>query len=193
MSIYLDLHEEVFNMLSTQLPAHLTYHSPDHTARVIDMAEYICRRENVDGQDLFLVKTAALFHDIGFVRQAHNHEELGCRMAREMLEKQNISSEDITSICGMIMATKIPQHPKTHLEKIVADADLEYLGTSDFGPISQRLYKEFRHYDPHLTLQRFNEIQVNFMRKHHYHTHYCKTHREAIKQKHVEELVRSME
>lgn len=192
MSIYLDLTEDVFTLLRSNLPSYLTYHSVEHTEHVIAMSEYFCRQENVDGHDLFLVKTAALFHDIGFIRQAHNHEEIGCTMATEMLDKAKLSSSDIKTICGMIMATKIPQHPKTHLEKIIADADLEYLGTDEFYPIGQLLFKEFRHYDPHLTEKRFNEIQVNFMRRHHYHTEYCKTHREAKKQKHIEELLSTM-
>ena len=49
-------------------------------------------------------------------------------MAKEELPKFGLSEKDIELICGMIMATKIPQNPKTKLEKIIADADLEYLG-----------------------------------------------------------------
>jgi uncharacterized protein len=192
MSIYQELHDDVFDILINNLPSYLTYHSPDHTALVIEKAEYISRQENVDGKDLYLVKTAALLHDIGFIRQSHNHEEIGCKIAREKLIRYSFSETEIEIICGMIMATKIPQHPQTLLEKIVADADLEYLGTELFYPISQNLYNEFRHYDPHLTIHHFNEIQVNFMRRHHYHTDYCLANREAGKQKHLEELLATM-
>ena len=192
MSIYQELYDDIFQILNQNLPHYLTYHSPDHTAHVIEKAEYISRQENVDGKDLYLVKTAALLHDIGFIRQTHNHEEIGCKIAREKLLKYDFNPEEIEIICGMIMATKIPQHPTTLLEKIVADADLEYLGTDLFYPISQNLMKEFRHYDPQLTVERFNEIQVNFMRRHHYHTDFCIRNRADAKQQHLEELLAGM-
>jgi len=153
------------------------------------MAEYLCRQENIEGRDLYLVKIAALFHDIGFIQHTHRHEEIGCEMCAEKLSKHLFTAQEIRSVCGMIMATKIPQKPKTLLEKIVADADLEYLGTDQFYPISNNLFHEFRHYDPQLTIERFNEIQVNFMRRHHFHTDYCIANREAKKQQHLEELI----
>lgn len=192
MNTYQELHAEVFRILETQLPPHLTYHSPDHTARVIEKATGIARHEQVHGHDLELIRVAALFHDIGFIQSQHHHEEISCEICTGYLKQHSFSSEDIQAVCGMILATKIPQQPKTLLEKIVADADLEYLGTADFHPISQRLYKEFRYYDPQLTLQHFNEVQVHFIRKHHYHTNYCKTHREAQKQAHLEELLQTL-
>jgi len=191
MSIYQELHDDVFHLLKTRLPSHLKYHSPEHTAHVIEQAEYISRQENVDGHELSLIKIAALFHDIGFIRQPNHHEDIGCQLCSEKLTQYSFPIEDIQTVCGMIMATKIPQHPVTHLEKIVADADLEYLGTDLFHPISQNLFEEFKHYDPKLTHRRFNEIQISFMRRHHYHTDYCIANREEMKQKHLQELLKS--
>lgn len=193
MNIYKALYDEVFDILSTRLPDHLTYHTPAHTRRVIDRAEFISGHEHVTGRDLYLVRVAALFHDIGFIQNNHHHEEIGCEICTDYLRRYHFSEEDIQSVCGMIMATRIPQQPKTHLEKIVADADLEYLGTDQFYPISRTLYEEFRHYDPQLTMHRFNEIQVNFLRKHRYHTEYCKNHREAQKQIHLQEIINSLQ
>lgn len=192
MSIYQELHDDVFNLLNTKLPDTLKYHSPDHTTYVIEKSEYICRHEDVGGRDLFLVKVAALFHDIGFIKQRNNHEEVGCVICTEKLTKHNFDVEEIEIICGMIMATKIPQSPKTLLEKIVADADLEYLGTDLFYPISQDLFLEFKHFDPSLTIHRFDEIQANFLRRHHYHTTYGINFLEDKKQQHLKEILSTM-
>lgn len=192
MSLFQELHEDVFEQLNTALPKYLKYHTPEHTAYVIEKAEYISRQENVNGRELFLVKVAALYHDIGFIKQRLNHEEISCEICREKLTKLNFDTAEIDVICGMIMATKIPQQPHTLLEKIVADADLEYLGTDLFYPVSQGLYLEFKHFDPSLTMQRFDEIQVRFMQKHQYHTNYCKTNRELQKQEHLKEILSTM-
>ncbi len=191
MSIYQELHTEVFRILETQLPPYLTYHSPDHTARVIEKAEWIAGHEKVSAHDLDLIRIAALFHDIGFIRARNHHEEISGDICTGYLQQYHVHPDDIQKIYGMIMATRIPQQPDTLLEKIVADADLEYLGTSDFYPISQRLFEEFRHFDPLLTLEHFNEVQIHFMRKHHYHTAYCKKHRNPQKQAHLRALMQS--
>ena len=193
MSIYQELYEDVFQILNTQLPPYLTYHTAQHTAYVLERAEFIAQKENITGHDLLLVKIAALFHDIGFIHQNIQHEEKSCEICIEKLTQHQLDPFDIDKVCGMIMATKIPQQPQSHLENIVADADLEYLGTELFYPMSQNLFIEFRHYDPDLTLERFNEIQVNFMLKHTYHTPYCINFREETKQMHLKALQESMQ
>lgn len=193
MSTFQELYDEVFHILRTKLPPFLTYHTPEHTQRVLDMAVFISEKENVTGHRLELIKIAALFHDIGFIDNADHHEEKSCRILRDMVARYNFPEEDLEKICGMIMATKIPQQPKTILEDIVADADLEYLGTDSFYPISQNLFREFRHYNPKLDIHRFNEIQVKFIKNHKYHTEFCKQNREAKKQEHLEKLVQELQ
>ncbi len=109
-------------------------------------------------------------------------------MAVAELPQFDISPEEIRKICGMIMATKIPQEPSTLYEKILADADLEYLGTDSFYETSELLYRELLHKQPKLSRQQWNEIQVNFLSSHTYHTNYCKVHCEPIKAAHLEAL-----
>jgi hypothetical protein len=74
--------------------------------------------------------------------QAENHEAISCQIAEEILVQFDYSPEQIQKIKGMIMATRIPQTPTNHLEEILADADLDYLGRDDFEEISERLFKE---------------------------------------------------
>ena len=190
--LFTSIKQPILSRLENELDPRLGYHNLSHTLDVVEQAEVIAKQEKVnDKNDILLLKTAAVFHDSGFLVVYKNHEEKSCEIAAESL-KNIFSEEDIKKICGMIMATKIPQHPTTLLEKIVADADLEYLGTDLFYPISQNLMKEFRHYDPQLTVERFNEIQVNFMRRHHYHTDFCIKNRSDAKQQHLEELLAGM-
>lgn len=189
MNIYRELHDEVFKILLEKLPVYLTYHTPEHTAYVLDRAEFIAGKENVNGQDLFLIKLGALFHDIGFIEQNINHEQKGCEICTDMLNQYQFKQEDIEKICGIIMATQIPQQPLNLNERIVADADLEYLGTDLFYPVSQHLYHEFRHFYPGLGLDKFNEIQVEFISHHKYHTDYCIQHLEEKKQENLREIL----
>lgn len=156
--------------LSGELPAGLSYHSPSHIYDVYEATDRIAAAEGISGHELGLLHTAALYHDIGFIRQATDHERIGCEIARESLPGFGYSEGDIESICGMIMATRIPQQPKTKLEEIIADADLDYLGRDDFWEIGRQLFEELRYYGRINTVDEWNALQIRFLEQHHYFT-----------------------
>ncbi len=187
------IQNQVLKTLKDELPNYSKYHSVEHTKYVLEKAIYIASKEQVSGHDLFLLKIAALYHDIGFIKSNIEHEAIGCDIVRNELPRYGISGEDVDIICGMIMATKIPQHPKTHLEKILADADLEYLGTKHFKTVSELLYKELKHYNPNLTRSEWNSIQINFIQNHQYHTKFCRRYKSFRKEKHLEELKKQID
>jgi hypothetical protein len=82
---------------------------------------------------------------------------------RENLPSFGYSEADITTICGMIMATRIPQSPANLLESILCDADLDYLGRDDFKKIGQTLFEEFTEYSILHDEQAWNRLQVSFL------------------------------
>jgi uncharacterized protein len=137
-----EIENKILKKLKTGLSPSLHYHGFPHTIEVIKNAVYIAEKEGITPDDIHLLKMAALFHDLGFLEAYGGHEAVGCRMAREYLPKYSLSKNDIEEICGMIMATKVPQTPKTLLEKILCDADLLYLGTKDFIKIGNTLFTE---------------------------------------------------
>ena len=141
--LFTSIKQPILSRLENELDPRLGYHNLSHTLDVVEQAEVIAKQEKVnDKHDLLLLKTAAVFHDSGFLTVYKNHEEKSCEIASESLINV-FSEEDINKIRGMIMATKIPQTPHTLLEQIICDADLDYLGRNDFEPISRNLYKEF--------------------------------------------------
>jgi uncharacterized protein len=182
------LKNRVIKRLKTHLSEHLHYHCPEHTERVLIAAEYIAIQEKITRKDLLRLKVAALFHDIGFLKTYENHEAEGIIIAHEELRKLKFNDKDIEIISGMIRATKIPQIVNTHCEAVMADADLEYLGTQDFEEISHNLYLELKHRNPELTIDEWNRIQIKFLDNHQYFTAYAKNYLEPIKQKHLQNL-----
>ncbi|HEY9178103.1 MAG TPA: HD domain-containing protein, partial [Flavipsychrobacter sp.] len=54
--------------LKNELPKHLSYHSVEHVRDVFDSCKSIAAGENIKGEDLKLLLTAALFHDTGFLK-----------------------------------------------------------------------------------------------------------------------------
>lgn len=182
--VFEEIQHTIYREILAKLPQHLTYHNLDHTAYVLDRAVFLANESNVSEENLHLLKLAALFHDTGFIDNPKDHEEKGCKIAEKYLAKE-YSSAELKKIYGMIMATKIPQSPSNHLENILADADLEYLGTDQFEKIGETLFEELKHFNPDFTVQAWDELQLVFMEKHHYHTEYCRIHREPQKQENL--------
>ena len=108
------------------LDPHLTYHSKEHTIDVMKQALRIAASEGIeDPYQLLSLKYATLFHDIGFLRTYANHEAKGCELFLEYCAGKNFSDKEKSDIQSLILATRLPQHPKTHLEQIICDADLD--------------------------------------------------------------------
>lgn len=186
---FIKLKEEIINRMEEELPEHLHYHSLEHTLRVLDKTALIAKHEHIGDKDFRLLQLAALFHDIGFVKSTENHEEIGCGIAKAYLVNYDSKNEEIDKICGIIMATKIPQQPTNLLEEILADADLEYLGTDDFETISDNLFRELKHKIPDLTKEKWDEIQVKFFQEHSYFTSYAKAFLQKKKAENLEKLI----
>lgn len=189
MTPFAELKEEVLGRMKVELPSYLSYHSVNHTKLVIRRSVYIAEKEGLSKKQIELLQTAALFHDYGFTEVYKDHEEEGCNVVRKELPGHGYSNEDINAICGMIKATKIPQNPQNEMENIIADADLEYLGSNKFKEIGDLLYAELKHFNPMLSIEEWNQIQVKFMSSHHYHTDYCKRYRQWRKRKNLKSLL----
>ena len=174
--------------LRKELPGNLSYHSVAHVKDVYDSAKRLAKAEGVTGEDLTLLLTAVLFHDSGFMVQSKEHEQIGCDIVRKALPGFGYSPEQIERICGMIMATRIPQSPHNLLEQIIADADLDYLGRDDFWAIGNKLFGELQMYGILQHEDEWNRLQVGFLEKHHYWTKTAIATRKAQKDAYLEQL-----
>lgn len=175
----------ILDKLQKDLPEHLSYHSIEHVHDVCQAAQQLALHEGVSDYDTQLLLTAALFHDSGFIKGPKDHEEESCRIAREALPAYRYAEEEIDRICRIIMATKIPQTPGNHLEEILADADLDYLGRSDFFSVGEKLFRELSFSGVLSTREEWNRLQVRFLENHHYFTRTALQLRGVKKEEHL--------
>ncbi|MBC7889541.1 MAG: HD domain-containing protein [Ferruginibacter sp.] len=179
----------VINLLKNNLSPFYYYHNHEHTLYVVEKALEIGQYEKCTAKEIDLLNTAALFHDTGYLNSYAGHEEESCLLARQYLPGYGYLAPDTDAICAMIMATKMPQSPKNKLEEIIADADLEYLGTDSAGIKSDSLFFELQSLNPLLTKEQWNRTQISFLQKHHYFTRFCKENREPAKRIYLEKLM----
>lgn len=162
--------EFVVKKLSQELSKRLHYHSLEHTLDVEEAVERLAVLEQVNGHELILLKTGALFHDLGFCETYDGHEDASIKIAREKLPGFGYSESDVGVVAGLIKCTELPQTPKNHLEQIMADADLDYLGRDDLFLTGQKLQYEWKLRGKISTLREWHELQFKFIKKHKYFT-----------------------
>ena len=185
---FTDIQEIILDKLERELPEFLFYHNVKHTVDVVTEVELIGWAEGCSDEDILLLKTAALFHDAGHTVSYDDHEYQGTLLAQEMLPAYGYSNDQIERICGIIMSTKLPPRPSTILEQIICDADLDYLGRSDFIPVSNTLFEELKAQDKITNLNDWNKMQVKFISGHQYFTATARSLREVNKKLQIERI-----
>jgi len=185
---FTDIQEIILDKLEKELPAFLFYHNVKHTVDVVTEVELIGWAEGCSDEDILLLKTAALFHDAGHTVAYDNHEYHGTLIAREMLPAYGYTTEQIEKICSIIISTKLPPKPNNLLEEIICDSDLDYLGRSDFIPVSNTLFEELKAQDKMKSLNDWNKIQVKFISGHQYFTRTARSLREVNKKLQIERI-----
>lgn len=188
-----DLEEFILEKLEKGLPKNLYYHNLKHTVDVYTQVELIGRSEDVTLEEQLLLQTAALFHDAGHLIDYDTHEEMGVKLAREILPEYQYSERQIEIISDLIMITKLPPKPKNLLEAIMCDADLDYLGRTDFIPVSNMLYKELHEHGRIGTIQEWNEMQIKFIEKHQYFTNTARRLRNVNKNSQLDNIKKWIE
>lgn len=178
----------IMEKLENDLPSYVRYHNAQHTKDVMSAVEHLAGKEGVGEEDLILLKTAALFHDTGFLQQMVGHEEISCEIARKHLPHFDYSPDQIDKICRIIMATRLPQNPEDKLGKILCDADLSYLGEDDYIRQSQKLFHELRVHNIINTQEEWVVRQIEFLNQHKYFTETARREHDAAKQKIIKKI-----
>lgn len=185
---FTDLQEIILDKLEKELPDYLFYHNVKHTVDVVTEVELIGWAEGCTDEEILLLKTAALFHDAGHTVSYDNHEFHGAELARKILPEFYYTPDQIEKICSVIMATKLPPRPTNLLEEIICDSDLDYLGRSDFIPVSNTLFEELKAQNKMTSLNEWNKLQVKFISGHQYFTKTARSLREVNKQLQIERI-----
>jgi uncharacterized membrane-anchored protein YitT (DUF2179 family)/HD superfamily phosphodiesterase len=162
--------EFILEKLRTELPRYLSYHDVNHTIEVVNASEVLASTDHISDEELDLLRTAALFHDTGFLEMYKGHEEVSCKVARMYLPQFDYTEEQIERICTLVMATRLPQDPKDKLARFLCDADLSYLGTDRYAAKAEDLYQERYAVGLIQGRREWTHEQIKFLHNKHYFT-----------------------
>ncbi len=179
----------ILTKLTKELSKELIYHSVEHTLRVEAAVMKYASLENLNEHETLLVRTAALFHDTGFIERYEHNEELGALLFEKNASKFGFNEIDTRRVSEIILSTSYSAVPKNLLEAIMRDADLDYLGTADYHRTAQSLFDEMAKFGKSHTPQKTLEIQLDYLENRHtYYTDSAKKLRNEGKQKRILEL-----
>lgn len=186
--------EYAIHRLERELPPGLFYHNVEHSRRdVVPAVEMLAEGEDIRGESLLLLLTAAWFHDIGFIEVRYGHEAVSVRIASDALPGFGYTEDQIQIIKGIILATVLPQSPATILEKIMADADLDVLGREDFMLSNHNLRREFAYFGEETSDFEWYSGQLTFIESHMYFTATAHRTRDAGKELNIAKLKQVLE
>lgn len=188
---YMGLRSFIISKLKTELPEDLFYHSIDHTLNVEVAVQKYAKLEGLDKIEILNLRTAALFHDSGFLIKYDDNEEAGVKIFSKYAPDFGFNATDIKIISIIILATNNKLEPKTLSEKIMCDADHDYLGRQDYHHVAQKLNKELAIYKDKLSSDEWVKLQIEYLEnKHKYYTTSAYNLRQQGKEKRIAELKR---
>ena len=187
-AFYLQNLEPVLQRLKDGLHKHYYYHDVRHTLDVIEQSQAIGKLEGVSARELEILKIAALFHDTGFLKVRSGHEQASVDFFQAVGGLSSLTSEDCDILAGCSRATHMPQNPKNQLERILCDADLDYLGRDDFGLIGENLFLEMSACGEMSDRITWDNLQVKFLEAHSYHTAANQNRRDEKKAENLSEV-----
>lgn len=187
------MRQDVLNRLKSMLPEEVIYHDLGHTLNVEKAVIRLGNLEGLDEEEMMLLRTAALFHDTGFIFTYHQNELHAVRLMEQMLPKYGFSQEQVESIRGMILATANDIEPKGILQEIICDADHDYLGRADYYIVAGKLREEMEAFGEIFNEEEWIRFQLRFLEdKHVFYTITAKNIRDKGKQNRIRELKASL-
>jgi predicted metal-dependent HD superfamily phosphohydrolase len=178
-------------LIARKSPAWAVYHNARHTRQTVAGCREIGKALRLGQDQMDILLLAAWFHDTGYTAVARGHEARSAKIAGEFLWDAGCSKHIVKRVQECILATRMPQRPRSLTQRILCDADLISLGKPTFLAQNELLRQEIEHREGRL----IEEIvwlrrSIRFLLRHRYTTRYGRTVLESGKQANIERVRR---
>lgn len=190
LNIIASVKNEVIALLSKKLDPKFVFHNLAHTMQVAEAVEGIATFYQFSEEEKIILIIAAWFHDTGFTTgRIEGHETESIRIAQSFLVRHSIRQPVIAKVSACILATKMPQHPLSGMDKVICDADLFHLGSNNFKERTELLRLELQsYYNTPVSEREWDMNNIEFLKSHHYFTGYGQQMLEPVKQQWIKKI-----
>ena len=181
---------DILKRIKNLLPKNLLYHNIEHTLDVEKTALFLAEIEGLNEEETRILQTAVLYHDYGFTQNYNDNEKHAIQYAIKNLPKYGYTQKQIQAITEIITVTKKDANPpKNLLEKIILDADHDYLGREDYSMIAEKLRIELESFGYKMSDNQWIAFQLNYLEnKHRFYTETAKNLRIQTKKENIKKL-----
>jgi len=184
----------VTGLLKNETPETYAYHTLDHTLEVVKNAVFIGTKEKLPEEEMYILRLAAWFHDVGYIKTYKGHEKESAAMAVKFLEDQGVDENIHASVAESILATAFPQNPEIQVARVLCDADFMHLGQENYFEQAEKLRQEQKNAGIRKVKKaEFDQESVRLFEEHHWHTVFCQNNLEETKQKNLGLLKKRIE
>jgi hypothetical protein len=182
--------EEYVVSIMTNIASNMYYHNVKHIMDVCDHVELFARSENIEDEDILLLKTAALLHDIGYVITYEDDiSAVSEHIAREFLPSFQYKPHQIDKICHLMKIANYDSKPNGIVEEVMHDANHIYIGRLDYVELLKNLYKELEAHNIQVDKAEWFKNQANRLKNHKFHTQAAKKLVEVSVEQQIENLM----
>lgn len=154
-----------------ELKPHFTYHNFEHTELVVDASKRLSESAKLNDKESEILVIASYFHDLGFIISAENHENNGCKLAEAYLLEKSYDPKNIDSVKECIKATQMGIEPKSKLTRLIKDADLSGLASSQYHVLNENLRLEKSWLEgKEIKKKDWRKENIDFLQNHYYYT-----------------------
>ncbi len=183
------MRNNIINKLKSNLPEEVIYHDLFHTLNVEKAAIRLGKLEGITEDEMIVLRTAALYHDAGFIFTYHRNELHGVRLMEKQLPQFGYDDLQIQQIRNLILSTAHHAQPTSILEELMCDADHDYLGRADYYVVADKLRREMEQFGQTMTDLEWIDFQLDYLvNDHKFYTLAAKNIREKGKQHRITEL-----
>ncbi|MFA5174489.1 MAG: HD domain-containing protein [Candidatus Pacearchaeota archaeon] len=175
--------QKIIQLVQNYAPI-LHYHNATHALEVWNIARQYALSGKINCEDKQALEVAALLHDIIVVPGKQDNEEKSADFAEAYTRNLGYSFKQTDTAKRLILATKMPQNPKSYLEELICDSDLDNLGRPDFLIKGDLLRQELELPENVDWYKR----QLDFIKNHNYFTDLAKNFRNPVKLENIEKL-----
>jgi len=191
--LIIGISDYVRKLLRDNLKPDFHFHNLSHTENVVAGAREIGLASGLDHDELVTLMIAAWFHDTGYTEVYNGHEAISVEIFYNYLREIKMHDTFSIKVKGCILATRIPQQPKTLMEQIICDADFHHLSRYDYNLFAQALRKEWENcLNLHYTDIQWISLNLGMLTKHEYFTDYGKNVLQKRKQQNIDQLRQSI-
>jgi len=164
----------VTNLLKQETSEKYSYHTLEHTVRVVKNAILIGTKDGLSSEEIDILPVAAWFHDVGYTKIYDDHETESAAIADKFLSQKNVDPKIRKEVSEYIMATTFPQNAKSSVSKVLCDADLMHLGQKEYFELAEKLRLEHKNTGIRkMKKAEFDIESVKLFEEHTFYTDFC--------------------